>query len=178
MIEHIPALIGSGLASLKIEGRMKTPYYVAVTTKAYRQALDNYTQDPSLYTERIPYYLEELTKASHRGFTTGFAISKPDEADQVYGTSSYIRTYDFIGVVKEYDSQTGMATIEQRGKFSVGDHIEALPCIGAPFPIIVDEIIDTYGKSIDSAPHAQQIVRIKVPQPLRIHDMLRRECSS
>ena len=177
LIGHIPELVGAGIASLKIEGRMKTPYYVAATTKAYRQALDDYAQDPQLYAERIPYYMEEITKVSHRGFTTGFAISKPDETHQVYGTSSCIRTHDFIGVVKDYDSESGIATIEQRGKFSVGDLIEALPCVGVSFPFTVDEMFDAYGKPITSAPHAQQIVRIKPPKPLNKHDMLRKESS-
>ena len=175
LVGHIPALVEAGIAGLKIEGRMKTPYYVAVTTKTYRQALDDYASDPALFSERIPHYIDELTKTSHRGFTTGFALSRPDESQQVYGSSSYIRTHEFIGIVLDYDNASGLATIEQRGKFTVGDRIEVFPCAGASFQFTVDEMFREDGEPITSAPHARQIVRLRPPQPLCRHDMLRKE---
>ncbi|MCL2852795.1 MAG: U32 family peptidase [Defluviitaleaceae bacterium] len=172
---HIPALTEAGVASLKIEGRMKTPYYVAVTVKTYRRALDDYASDPAKYAERVPQYIEELTKASHRSFTTGFALSRPDEWQQVYGSSSYIRTHEFVGVVQDFDESTGFATIEQRGKFSVGECVEAFPCVDESFRFTIDEMFGEDGEPITSAPHAQQIVRLKPPRPLHKHDMLRKE---
>ena len=99
MIEHIPDIARAGIYSLKIEGRMKTPFYVGTVVKAYRQAIDDYFADPKLYEERLPYYLAEVSKASHRDYTTAFYYGKPDGNQQVYTNNSYIREYDFIGMV-------------------------------------------------------------------------------
>ncbi|MCL2616510.1 MAG: U32 family peptidase [Defluviitaleaceae bacterium] len=173
LIDHIPALVQAGISSLKIEGRMKTPYYVAVTTKAYRRALDDYAKDPATYAANIPHYTEELTKSSHRGFTTGFALERPGAEQQVYSNSSYIRSHDFVGIVRDYNAASGFVTIEQRSKFSVGQLVEAFPCTGDSFSFIIDEMFDKDGEPITSAPHAQQIVRLKPPRPLSVHDMLR-----
>ena len=175
LVAYIPSLAEAGVASLKIEGRMKTPYYVAVTVKTYRRALDDYAIDPSLYSERVSFYIEELSKASHRSFTTGFALSKPDYNRQIYSSSSYIRTNEFIGIVLDYDEALGIATIEQRGKFSVGERIEVFPCRGESFSFTLEEMFGADGQSIASAPHAQQIVRLKPPLPLGKNDILRKE---
>ena len=117
MIEHIPDIEKAGIYSLKIEGRIKTPFYVGTVVKAYRQAIDDYYKDPELYKERIPYYLAEVSKASHREYTTAFYYGKPDGNQQVYTNNSYIREYDFIGMVQEdWDETTGYAVVEQRSK--------------------------------------------------------------
>ena len=104
MLEHIPALIESGIDSFKIEGRMKSPYYVATVIRAYRMAIDEYYENPTkaVSTE----WMEEIKKASYRDFTTGFYFEKPDEEQQLYDTTSYIREYDFIGIVLDYDKET------------------------------------------------------------------------
>ena len=108
MIGHMPELMESGLYSLKIEGRMKSIYYVANTVRVYRKAIDEYNKSPESY-KFDPKWIEELSKVSHRKFTTGFYLNKPTEEDQLYTSSSYIREYDFIGVVLDYDEETGMA---------------------------------------------------------------------
>ena len=100
MIEHIPEVVESGITSLKIEGRMKSAYYTAVVTKAYREAIDSYLNDKENYRVN-PKWLEEVSKASHRDFSTGFYFGKPEK--QIYSNSSYIRTYDIVGIVKDYD---------------------------------------------------------------------------
>ena len=91
MIEHIPELIEAGISSFKIEGRMKTPLYVAMVTKAYREAIDDYCRDPELYESKKPYYLELLSQVSHRGYNTGFYFGHPDQNSQVYDSSEYIK---------------------------------------------------------------------------------------
>lgn len=101
MIEHIPELIAAGVNSFKIEGRMKSVYYVATVVKAYREAIDAWAEDPENWVFREKW-LEELGKASHRTFSTGFFFGKPGSEDQNYVDSGYIRTHDFVGKVLEY----------------------------------------------------------------------------
>ena len=107
MIRHIPELVNAGITSLKIEGRVKTPYYVATVIGAYRREIDRYFANPDNYTFNEDEYLE-LCKVSHRPYTTGFYYNKPDENSQVYTSSSYIRDYDLIGMVEDYNSETGI----------------------------------------------------------------------
>ena len=173
MLDNIPDLINSGLMSLKIEGRIKTSYYVATIVKAYREAIDDYLKDPALYESKKDYYLEEAKKASYRGFTRGFYYQKPCHEDQIYTTSSYIRTYDFIGMVLDYDGE--YATIEQRNKFSVGDEVEFFKHSGQSFIQRITEIIDENNESVDCAPHAQQIIRIKTDYPVEAFDIMRKQ---
>lgn len=174
MIDHIPELAEAGVYSFKLEGRMKTVYYVGTVVKIYKEAINDYLNDPALYESKKDYYLSEISKASYRGFTTGFYYGKPDENAQVYTTSSYIRTYDFIGMVKGFDLQSRVAEIEQRNKFSVGEEVELLRHNGKNVTFKVEEITDIDGNSIDSVPHAQQRVFIKLPSEAEPFDMLRR----
>jgi len=174
MVAHLPELIGSGVESFKIEGRMKTAYYVALVTSVYRQAIDDYFADKEKYKEKIPYYVSELTKASHRDFTTGFYFGKTTADDQIYSNSAYIRNYDFVGIVKSYDESTGFAKVEQRNKFSIGDEIEIMRTNGEVFTHIIDKIYAENMEETDSAPHPQQIVYIKPPKAVRPFDILRK----
>ncbi len=177
MIDHIPELVDAGIMSLKIEGRIKTAFYVGTIVRAYREAIDDYLKSPELYESKRQYYIQEAAKASYRGFTTGFYYGKPNQNEQIYTTSSYIRTYDFIGMVKDYDSSTGYALIEQRNKFSVGDEVEFMSPnaeIGI-FKQTIEEIYNTDGEKMESAPHPQQLLRVKVNAPVKPFDMMRKE---
>ncbi len=174
MIDHIPDLIDAGVVSLKIEGRMKTPFYVGTVIKAYRRAIDDYFQDPELYEKNREYYLEEVSKASHRDYTTAFYYGKPDGNQQVYTNNSYIRPFDFIGVVMEDSNEDGYAWIEQRNKFSVGEEIEVMPAKGESFSMTVTEIWNEEGEAVESAPHPQQRLRVKFTQPVHAFDMMRK----
>lgn len=175
MIQYIPELIESGVYSFKIEGRVKTSYYVGSVIKAYREAIDDYLTDPALYESKKEYYLDEVKKSSYRGYTTGFFLGKPDEDAQVYTSNSYVRTYDFIGLVKEYDKETGFAIIEQRNKFVVGEEIEFLTTNGKNFSQKVVEMYDTESNRLEEAPHPQQIIKLKVDNPVSPFDMMRKE---
>ena len=174
MIDHIPDLIDAGVVSLKIEGRMKTPFYVGTVIKAYRRAIDDYFQDPELYEKNREYYLEEVSKASHRDYTTAFYYGKPDGNQQVYTNNSYIRPFDFIGVVMEDSDEDGYAWIEQRNKFSIGEEIEVMPAKGESFSMTVTEIWNEEGEAAESAPHPQQRLRVKFTQPVHAFDMMRK----
>ena len=119
-----------------------------------------------------------MSKASYRGFTTGFYFGKPSDKDQVYTDSSYIKTYDFIGMVLEYDEETGYAVIEQRNKFVKGDKVEFVRQSGGSFTEILNEMYDETGETVTEAPHAQQHIKIKLSQPVKPFDMMRREAKS
>lgn len=175
MIEYIPELIESGIYSFKIEGRVKTAYYVGSVIKAYREAIDDYLKDPYLYESKKGYYLEEVKKSSYRGYTTGFFLNKPKEDAQIYTTNSYVRTYDFAAIVKEYDKNTGFAIIEQRNKFVIGEEVEFLTTKGKNFIQKVEEMYDMEGNSITEAPHPQQIIKLKVDKDVSPFDMMRKE---
>ncbi len=175
MIEHIPQLIDAGIMSLKIEGRIKTSFYVGTVVRVYREAVDDYLKSPELYESKKQYYITEVAKASYRGFTTGFYYGKPSEQDQVYTTGSYIRTYDFIGMVLDYDKENNLAVIEQRNKFVVGDKVEFLRHKGDVFTQIIQEMYDKDGNPITQAPHPQQIIKVKVNYPVSEFDMMRKE---
>ncbi|MDN5353149.1 MAG: family peptidase [Clostridiales bacterium] len=172
MIHAIPELIESGLDSLKIEGRMKTVYYVASVVRAYRKAIDTYYADPQNYTYD-PEWFEEIRKVSHREFTSGFYEGNPGADGQLYGSSAYIRTYDFIGLVKSYDPETGMACIEQRNRFKRGDRIEIIGPDYYEQVLDIKEMTDEDGTPIDVAPHAQQTVYLRVGAPVAPNYILR-----
>lgn len=173
-IEHIPELVKSGIASLKIEGRVKTSYYVATVVGAYRREIDRYFDDPDNYTFNKAEY-EELCKVSHRPYTTGFYFGKPDENAQVYTSSSYIRDYDLIGIVQEYDAQTGIATISQRNRFFKGDEVEIIQPMKPFFTQTLDFMQDENRNDIDVANHAEQTVLIKTSEPVCEGAMLRKK---
>lgn len=174
MIDHIPDLVDAGVVSLKIEGRMKTPFYVGTVIKAYRQAIDDYFTSPALYAQNLPKYMEEVSKASHREYTTAFYYGKPDGNQQVYTNNSYIREYDFIGVVQQDSDADGYAWIEQRNKFSVGEEIEVMPAKGNSFSMVVTEICNEAGEAVTSAPHPQERLKVKFSQPVKAFDMMRK----
>ena len=160
MIDRIPDLADAGVYSLKIEGRMKSMYYVATVVSAYRAAVDAYLADPAGY-KFDPVWYDELCKASHREFTHGFYYNKPTDKDQNYLTSDYIRDYSFTGLVRKTDEKTGLTTVEQRNKFSVGDTVEIFGPHTRYWEETIEEMYDEDGEAVESAPHPQQILKIR-----------------
>ena len=173
MIEHLPQVIDSGILSLKIEGRVKSSYYVATVIRSYRMALDAYLKDPENY-EYNPAWLDEIRKVSHRDFTTGFFFKKPGREDHVYTHSSYIRGYDFVGMVLDYDRETGIATVEQRNRMFLGDEIEIFGPGKDYFVQKIEKMWDDEGNEIEVAPHPQQIIKIKTDQEVQRFDLMRK----
>lgn len=173
MIEYLPEVIATGVSSLKIEGRMKSSYYVATVVKSYREALDAYYKDPENY-EFNPDWLVELSKASHREYTTGFYFQKPSRNEQIYHTSSYIREYDFVGLVTSYDKDTGIATVEQRNRMYVGEEIEVVRPRGDYYKQKITSMKNSDGEDIDVAPHPQMVVYMPMAQEVEPYTILRR----
>lgn len=174
LMPNLAEVIESGIDSLKIEGRMKSVHYAASVTKAYRMAIDRYFADPERFSVKDEW-LEELDKVSHRAYTTGFYYGNPTDKDQIYGTSSYQQTSDFVGLVLDYDETTGWATVEQRNNMKVGQEIEIFQPKLDGYRQILAEMVDDTGVSIDVAPHPQQIVKIKMQQRVEPYAILRRD---
>ncbi len=122
LIRHLPALVEAGLDSLKIEGRMKSLYYVASVTRIYRAALDTYRDNPSTYAFNDTWW-EELSKVSHREYTTGFALPAEQHEMQRLHRGDYIRHYEFVGIVTDRTAD-GTVVVEARNQISLGDEIE------------------------------------------------------
>ena len=174
MIEHIDEMIEAGIASLKIEGRVKSEYYLATVIRSYMMAIDAYYRDPENY-KYDPSLLEEIKKVSHRDFTTGFFFGQANENSQVYKDNSYIRGYDFVGIVLDYDEDTKIATIEQRNRVFVGEEIEIFGPGVKHFDYKIEKMLDDKDREIDVANKAKQIFKIKIDQPIKKGFILRRE---
>ncbi|AMA72191.1 U32 family peptidase [Aneurinibacillus thermoaerophilus] len=174
MLEFLPDMIEAGVDSFKIEGRMKSIHYVATVTNQYRRAVDAYCADPDNY-KLNPEWMEEIRKASHRSLTTGFFYGVPTEKDQLYGENEEMPQYDFAGLVLDYDPETGIATLQQRNKFSVGDTVEFFGPTLDRFAQKVKEMWNEDGEEIASAPHAMQTIKLRVARPVSRYDMMRKE---
>ena len=174
MIEHIPELVEAGIDSFKIEGRMKTALYVAVVTRTYRQAIDDYLKDEVLYRSRMDYYKEEIAKCTYRQFTTGFFFGKPDHDTQIYDNNTYIKAYTYLGLIGE-DRGDGFYGLEQRNKFSVGDTIEVMKPDGRDLEVTVQAMTDAEGTMIESCPHPKQKIFVNLGVELCPLDLLRRK---
>lgn len=174
LLPYLPDVIASGVDSLKIEGRMKSVHYAASVVKAYREAIDSYFAAPEQF-EIKKEWVEELDKVSHRAYTTGFYYGRPTEKDQIYGTSSYTQTSDFVGLVLDYDEKTGFATVEQRNNMKVGQEIEIFQPHLAGYRQILQEMYNDEGEAIQVAPHPQQIVKIRMDKPVEPYGILRRD---
>ena len=173
LLPYLDEVVASGIDSLKIEGRMKSVHYVASVVKAYRMALDAACAGTPY--EVREEWIEELGKVSHRAYTTGFFFGKTTEVDQIYGSSSYEQTTDFVGLVRAYDAESGLATVEQRNNMKLGQEIEIFQPHGASFRQELAEMWGADGQSITAAPHPQQIVRIRMMQAVEGNSILRRD---
>ena len=165
-------VIQTGVKSLKLEGRNKSIFYVASIVRIYREAIDRI--------ERGEYHYEdlydEMLKVSHRDYSTGFFMGHPDQA-QNYGDKGYIRDYQFVGRVLDYDDTTGRALIEQRNHFKLGDEMEAF---GPDYRLVrfqVNDIMSTQGQAQESAPHPMQQLWLTMPK-VESGDLIRRPSSN
>ena len=174
MLEHLPDLIDAGVSSFKIEGRMKSVFYVATVVSAYRKAIDSYMADPENYSFDYSWY-NEMLKASHREFTTGFYYDKPTNEDQNYQTSAYTREYSVTGKVLSYDTDSSIAVVEQRNKMNLGDTIEVFGPDIDYFEQKLTVLLDEDDNPIESAPHPQQILHIKMNKPVKPNYILRKK---
>ncbi|MDD3831568.1 MAG: U32 family peptidase [Clostridia bacterium] len=168
MLSYIDRLIQAGITSLKIEGRMKSPYYVATVVNAYRRAIDSYYDNDCHY-RLDKTLLADLDKASHRLYTTGFYFDQTDrqnnESSRAVGEST------FIAVVLSYNN--GQAIVEMRNRFCVGDRLEILSSGDSFNKSFVVDSITMQGMSVTDAKVVQQEYCINCPYPVQPLDILR-----
>ena len=174
MVEHIPDLIKAGINSFKIEGRVKNELYVATVVSAYRRAIDAYYASKDNFV-LDPDILTELEKVSHREYTTGFYYNKPDENNQLYTSNTYIQDYTIAAVVHEYDPTTKIAVCEQRNKFLKGEELELLAPYQKSFAFTADYMTDENDEQIESAPHPQMIVKLKIDGNILPYSIIRKK---
>lgn len=173
MINHIDKLVESGLTSFKIEGRVKSEFYVATVVAAYRRAIDSYFENPDTW-EPNPEWLSELKKVSHRDYTTGFYFGRPGGTEQHYASSSYIREYDMVGVAEGYDEKTNMAKIVQKNRFFKGDEVEFLCPDGSFFTQKIECMTDADGNEIEVANRPQSIAYVKTDKKVLKDSFMRK----
>lgn len=163
MLKQLKAFKEAGVSSFKIEGRMKSEFYVAVTVRAYRVAIDMIERGEEISEETLEKLLSEVCSVSHRDYCTGFYLG--DRGSQIYETSSYKRETDFIGTVDSCEADGDgnyILTMTQRGTFSVGDELEFVPAEGEIIKYTVGEMKNSVGEIIERAPHAMMQVTMKV----------------
>ena len=172
MIEHIDDLMDANIDSFKIEGRMKTPLYVATVTRVYRKAIDDYLIDKELYKKNIPLYKEEIEKCTYRLYTTGFFYGRPDETTQIYDNNTYITGSTFYGIIEKAEGNVGYIT--QKNKFSVNDTLTILRENMQNEKIKVIEIYDLdKNEKVESCPHSKQKLKITFDKKVNEGEIIR-----
>ncbi len=172
LLRYLPEMIDMGITSFKIEGRMRSIYYIATVVSVYRKVIDSYLADPNNY-----HYDEKLEKVlrncANRDSVPQFFHGSYGEECSYYNGREEVSNQDFLGIVKSYDEKKKEAIIEQRNYFKEGDFIEIF---GPHHPDIlyqVSEIYDEEGKRISIVRHPRQIVRIPIDANLEEYDMIR-----
>ncbi len=169
MAEHLDKMQAAGIGSLKIEGRAKSQYYVAVTANAYRGALDSLYAGEKEWT--LPVWVkEELNKISHRTYSEGFYFGRPENA-QTYSHAGYVRDYSVAAVVMGYEN--GMIVAQLKNKFLIGQEFDCLEAGSVPFKVVANELYNEADEPIESAPHPMMLVKIPYDRPIKSGSMLR-----
>ncbi len=174
LIESIPKIIELGIDSLKVEGRMKSIHYIATVISVYRKVIDAYCADPDDFTIKREW-LEELDKCANRETASSFFEGAPGYEQQMFGEHGKQTKFDFVGMVLDYNDDTKMVTLQQRNYFKPGDEVEFFGPEIENFTVVIDEVWDEDGESLDAARHPLQIVRFKCEHKLYPHNMMRKE---
>lgn len=175
MIDHVPELCEAGIDALKIEGRVKSACYAAVTAYCYRHALDGFAAEGSGY--RTPEEISSMLDCvSHRVYGTGFYFSRPDDSPDAQlcpaGQTGYLRENPYLAAVVSYDAESGRASLRQRCKFSEGDSVALLTPEKGFVPFAARDLRDAEGEPIGSTPHPGMEFTLPVPFPVEAGDML------
>ncbi len=171
-IELIPQLIEAGVNSFKIEGRVKSAYYTAVVTNAYKMAVDAYMNDPEGYSFD-PALNTELESVSHREYCKGFYLYSPSENANLCTTSGYIREKAYLAIADADCEAGGICRFIQRNKFFAGDRVELVSPGKLGRSMTVEELADENGAPLESAPHPGMIFYARVPFEVKKFDIIR-----
>ena len=172
MIEHIPDLMECGIDCFKIEGRMRSVYYTACVTNAYRMAIDSYNKDKSNY-KCDPLWKRELESVSHREYSTGFFYDNVNENANISSGNKNVCEQSYYAVAKEYYDKNGFALFRQRNKFKVGEKAEILSPGNVGRSFLIDEIYNEKNEKVDCAQHPGMLVYVRVPFKVKEGDILR-----
>ena len=174
LLSYIPQLAEAGIDSFKIEGRMKSALYVAVTASVYRQALDAFYQSGQEYSQtQLQNWMEELQSVATRPFTNGFIEGESPELQDIHRTAQ-TRRVDFCGIVRGYDREREWLEIEQRANFGPGEALQLMLADGRILDLDLEVLYDEKGNTLDRARHAKQRVYVSFPQEIASGSILRR----
>ena len=172
MLENISDMINIGISSLKVEGRMRSIYYVATVINTYRRAIDDY-YNGNLTKDKMDDYIKTLARVANRDSCPQFFSRFPDEQEQYFLGREEVSNQDYLGIVNEYDKDSGMVTITQKNYFKPGDVVEFISPDRDTFSYIIPEIYDIDGNSLDCARHPEEVIRFKLDVPVCEYDMMR-----
>lgn len=172
LLKYIPDMIERGITSFKIEGRMRSVYYIATVVNIYRKVIDEYWNNSDNY-EYNEKYEAILNRVANRDSKPQFYDGVNDETCGYYNNRIEISNQDFLGIILDYDDKTNMATIEQRNYFKVGDTVEIFGPNKDTITLTIEEIYDEDNNKIEIVNHPKQIVKIKVLDKVGNNDLMR-----
>ena len=170
MLEYLSDMIEIGISSLKVEGRMRSIYYVATVINTYRRAIDDY-YNGCLTKEKMEYYLKVLGRVANRDSCPQFFNRFPDVYEQYFLGREEVSNQDYLGIVNSYDGE--YVTLTQKNYFKPGDLVEFISPYRDTFSFVIPDIYDIDGNSLDCARHPEQIIRFKIDKELSEYDMMR-----
>ena len=170
MLEYLPEMIDIGISSLKVEGRMRSIYYVATVINSYRRAIDDYYAG-KLDKDKMKYYLKILGRVANRDSCPQFFNRFPDTYEQYFLGREEISNQDYLGIVDEYDGE--YVTLIQKNYFKPGDLVEFISPDRDTISYVIPEIYDIDGNILDCARHPEQVVKFKFDGILKKYDMMR-----
>ncbi|MDD3392336.1 MAG: U32 family peptidase [Bacilli bacterium] len=172
MLKYIPEMIDIGISSFKIEGRMRSIYYIATVVNIYRRVIDEYCHNPKHY-QYNKEYERILSNCANRESITQFYDGNYYSDCQYYNGREEMSNQDFLGVILDYDKSTSLATIEQRNYFKKGDIVEIFGPEIATKTLVIDEIYDENDNQIDIVRHPKQIVKIRINEQIYPNNLMR-----
>ena len=172
MLTKVKEMIEIGIVSLKVEGRMRSNYYVATVINTYRNLIDDYYEN-KLTEEKVEYYQKILDRVANREATVQFWDKLPTVNEQYYLGRNEVSNQDFLGIVKDYDETTNMVTITERNYFQTGDEVEIFGPNIKPFSLKMPDIYNEDGEKVNIGRHPEEILKFKLDKKVYPNDMIR-----
>lgn len=176
MLTKVKEMIEIGIVSLKVEGRMRSNYYVATVINTYRNLIDDYYEN-KLTEEKVEYYQKILDRVANREATVQFWDKLPTVNEQYYLGRNEVSNQDFLGIVKDYDETTSMVTITERNYFQTGDEVEIFGPNIKPFSFKMPDIYNEDGEKVNIGRHPEEILKFKLDKKVYQNDMIRTKIS-
>lgn len=172
MLTKVKEMIEIGIVSLKVEGRMRSNYYVATVINTYRNLIDDYYEN-KLTKEKVEYYQKILDRVANREATVQFWDKLPTVNEQYYLGRNEVSNQDFLGIVKDYDETTSTVTITERNYFQTGDEVEIFGPNIKPFSFKMPDIYNEAGEKVNIGRHPEEILKFKLDKKVYPNDMIR-----